>query len=119
MTANAPNDPGPSPGDQRLPPVDYAPGPRRRMRTGLQVMMVAIASAAVLLAIASTLPFLLGMLPTLATLGLVAAVFVFGTIRARGNPASRGRVMGMLIGVGLAFLIYGTCWMYVEKSFEH
>ena len=119
MTRNAPGGPDASPGDDRAAPLNYAPTAGGRLRPGLQMTLGAICSATLLLAIATTLPFLLGMFPTLAALGVGGSVVLFALLRARHSPASRGWAAGLLIGIGVGLLIYGVCWAFVARSMQH
>jgi hypothetical protein len=79
----------------------------------------AILSAALLLVIATALPFTAGIM--IAGVALVAALvfMLFTAVRLDRRAASRAWTTGVLTGVGLALLIYGACWVYVGRSLQH
>ena len=98
---------------------DYAPPRRRRLPPAARFVGGAFSSTALLLIIATALPFTAGITIAIVA-GFAAVVFLlFIAIRLDRAAASQALTSGVLTGIAVALLIYGACMAWVARSFQH
>lgn len=104
------------PDQERTAPLDYAPPPGG-MSPAVQMTLGVIAALAIVLPLAVFAPMMMGTAGIFLGPLVGIAIASWIAITLRRSERTRAWAAGIWIGVGIAILVDGLCWVAISVSF--
>jgi hypothetical protein len=124
MTPQSPREPGGPPPDSTAPPpgragvfeLEYARSEASARKRIVECVLGAVVTCAAVLGCAFVCVSAGGPVGVVAAPLVVAAIFGLAAFNFRRNPDRRALAAGIWVGIGVALLLDGACWLLIANS---